>query len=53
MTPHVITVPLDYSQPEKATIQVFFRVVEGVTGSKTDKRYHLLYLQGVSVRIHD
>lgn len=48
MTAHTITVPLDYNKPEAASIQVFFRVVNSFSGTRSEEQFYLLYLQGRS-----
>lgn len=46
LTGHIVNVPIDYSDPERGSIEIFFRIVESVATSKSEKRYHLLFLQG-------
>lgn len=48
MKAHTLKVPLDYSKPDGATIDVFFRIVNDIQRAGKEKQPWLLYLQGKS-----
>lgn len=48
MTPYTLKVPLNYANPDGATITVFFRIVNDIQRAGAEKLPWLLFLQGTT-----